>query len=387
MNSITNNRGGALMITLAIMAMLSVVAIMALDRSTTDVDLSYNQLHGDQAFYTAEAGIERALAVLENDRTWDSGFSNEPLGRGFYSVRVIDSSDIPALFDTVILRAHGVVDDGEANVEAWLVPEVYHPFEYALFGDTIVTMSNSSCTDSYNSDSGSYGSTLDHELATVGSNDSLILDNIASVGGDALSAIEGGLVIDNKALVRGDTATGVDPREVEIIDESEYDWARDNSVATTNITGDYFYDPDTYEFSVGVNGNVVLGGGVYYFSDFTVEQNGIVQVEPGADVIIYMTGDFVLRNSSSVNSDGVPSQLIIYSSGDNLTIGQSTDLTAAFYGPDATFTLDNYTDFFGSVVAETIDFRNNVCFHYDRSLSQIEKGETGKLIVVAWREL
>ena len=108
------------MITLAIMAMLSVVAIMALDRSTTDVDLSYNQLHGDQAFYTAEAGIERAITMLNEDRTWDEGFANEQLGRGHYTVKVTDIDDIPALMDTVVLRATGTVDGSSAEVEAWL---------------------------------------------------------------------------------------------------------------------------------------------------------------------------------------------------------------------------------------------------------------------------
>lgn len=375
------------MITLAIMAMLSVIAIMALDRSTTDVDLSYNQLHADQAFYTAEAGIERAIAVLNEDRTWDSGFANQPLGRGFYSVTVTDLDDIPALMDTVILHATGSVDGSNARIEAWLVPEKYHPFEYALFGDTIVTMSNSSCTDSYNSDSGSYGSTLGHELADVGSNDSLILDNIASIGGDAVSAIEGGVVIDNMAVVRGDTITGIEPVPVDIVDSSEFDWARENSIADTGITGGFTYDPETFVFNVGAKETAVLTSGVYYFSDILVEQNGVIEVQPGANVIIYMTGDFVLRNTSAVNTDGTPSQFIIFSTGDLLSLGQNTVLTAAFYGPNAEFIIDNYTDFYGSVVAETIDFRNNTCFHYDRALSAIEKGETGRYVVVAWREL
>ncbi|UCE25717.1 MAG: pilus assembly PilX N-terminal domain-containing protein [Candidatus Zixiibacteriota bacterium] len=375
------------MITLAIMAMLTVIAVMALNRSTTDVDLSYNQLHGDQAFYTAEAGIERALFVRQEDRSWDSGFVDEPLGRGFYSVKVIDSLTIPALFDTVIFRARGVIDQSEANIEAWVVPEKLHPFEWAMFGDTIVTMSNSSCTDSYNSDSGSYGSTLDHELATVGSNDSLLLDHIASVGGDAISAIEGGVVIDNQALVQGDTITGVEPRETDIIDVWEYTWAEENSIAETGISGNYDYDPTDFSLTVGALESAVLSSGVYYFSDITLEQNGSIELAPGAEVIIYMTGDLTLRNFSAFNSLGDPPQLLIYSSGSLLSLGNSTELTAAFYGPDAEFILDNYTDFFGSVVAGTIDFRNNVCFHYDRALTQIEKGETGKLIVVAWREL
>lgn len=387
MKLISNNRGGALMIALALMAMLSVVAIVALNRSNTDVDMSYNQLHGDQAFYTAEAGIERALAELDKDRNWNTGFANEPLGRGFYSVAVIDSSTILALDDTIILRATGNVDGSEAEIEAWLVPEYIYPWKFALWGDTILYMSNSACTDSWNSDSGTYGSTLDHTLASIGSNGELTIINIASVGGDAISAIEGGITIDNMAVVRGDTMTGVDPRDLEIVDSTEYVWAQDNSIAETGITGSYTYDPVTYSLDVGANEIAILSSGVYYFSDILVAQNGEIVLEPGAQVVIYMTGDLVLRNTTSINADGIPSQLLIFSTGDLLSIGNNTALTGCFYAPDAEFVFDNYCDFFGSVVAEFVDFRNNTCFHYDRSLAKIKKGETGKLLVVAWREL
>ncbi len=387
MMSLMNNRGGALIITLALMAMLTVVAIMALNRSTTDVELSYNQLHDEKAFYTAEAGIERARAILEDDRAWDSGFANEILGSGSYTVTVINSITVPALDDTILVRATGTYDGAETSVEAWLAPEMKHPFEFALFGDDHIAMANSACTDSYNSDSGSYGATLAHDGASVGSNGTLTLENIASIGGDAISAIADGITIDNMANVRGDTITGVDPQEIDIIPDEEYVWAEANSIASTGISGTYTYDPTDYSLDIGANDDVVLASGVYYFSDIILAQNGTISLEPGAEVIIYMTGDLVLENSSSVNLDGTPAQLIIYSSGDLLSLGQSTDLTAAFYGPDAAFTLENYTDFFGAVVANTIDFKNNVCFHYDRYLSELEKGETGSLLVVAWREI
>ncbi len=143
MNTITNNRGGALMITLALMAMLSIIAIMAVNRSNTDMDMSYNQLHDEKAFYTAEAGIERALAKLNDDRSWDSGYVDQEIGGGLYSVTVTDSNTIASLADTVILRATGSYDGAEAEIEAWLVPERYRPFEFALFGDTSVSMRNS----------------------------------------------------------------------------------------------------------------------------------------------------------------------------------------------------------------------------------------------------
>jgi len=249
-----------------------------------------------------------------------------------------------------------------------------------------VTMINSSCTDSYNSDSGSYGATLDYTLATVGSNGTLYLDNIAVVGGDAISAIEGGVIIDNKALVRGDTISGVDPFPIDDVPAAEFAEAELINSALDGMSGGYDYDTLTHELNVGALQTLVLESGTYYFSDINTEQNAVIELAPGAEVVIYMTGDLTIGNSSEVNPGGIPANLQIYSSGSLLSLGQNTELTAAFYGPDATFLLENYTDFYGSVIAEYILFRNNVCFHYDRKLAEIEKGETGDYVVVAWRE-
>ena len=64
---LTNQKGTAILIVLSLIAMLVAVGIMSVDRSTTDIELSYNQLHEDQSFYGAEAGIARARKELEGD--------------------------------------------------------------------------------------------------------------------------------------------------------------------------------------------------------------------------------------------------------------------------------------------------------------------------------
>ncbi|MCH9025132.1 MAG: hypothetical protein IH931_07340, partial [candidate division Zixibacteria bacterium] len=46
-----NQKGSAILIVLALIAMLTGVGIMSVDRATTDIDLAYNQLQEDRAFY------------------------------------------------------------------------------------------------------------------------------------------------------------------------------------------------------------------------------------------------------------------------------------------------------------------------------------------------
>ena len=65
-----NQKGSAILIVIALIGMLTGVGIMSVDRATTDIDLAYNQLQSDRAFYIAEAGLQRAIAELRNDDSW-----------------------------------------------------------------------------------------------------------------------------------------------------------------------------------------------------------------------------------------------------------------------------------------------------------------------------
>ena len=127
---IRNNKGSALLIALALMAMLTLAAITALDKSTTDMDMSYNRLHDDQAFYIAEAGAWRACAALAEDPDWRDGFARVPFNDGIYGVSVRDSDTEAALGDTVIVNSQAARDGAMATVEVSLVPAEFHPVSY-----------------------------------------------------------------------------------------------------------------------------------------------------------------------------------------------------------------------------------------------------------------
>ena len=101
--------GSALLITMALMVALTLLSIVAVERSTPDIDLSFNQLHGDKAFYVAEAGLRRGVVSLNEDELWRTGYVSQALGDGLYDVDVIDSSTVASLDDTIILRARGKV--------------------------------------------------------------------------------------------------------------------------------------------------------------------------------------------------------------------------------------------------------------------------------------
>ncbi|KAA3634258.1 MAG: hypothetical protein DWP97_07425 [Calditrichaeota bacterium] len=169
-NHLQSESGAALVITLTIMALLFMVALSSVDRSDTNVDMTFNQVHEEQAFYIAEAGAKRAFIQLNESNEWRDGYYGESYGEGTYTVTVLDSISEPALLDTIIINSIGKVDGAEAVIVLEAAPRIYNPFRYALYADELVDMRNSFETDSYNSDSGTYASTLLNTSGDVGSN-------------------------------------------------------------------------------------------------------------------------------------------------------------------------------------------------------------------------
>lgn len=381
---IRNNKGSALLIALALMAMLTLAAITALDKSATDMDMSYNRLHDDQAFYIAEAGAWRACAALDENPDWRDGFTTVPFNDGIYAVSVIDSTDNAALADTVIVNSQSVRDGAKATVEVTLVPAEYHPFLYALFGDSSVDMRNSALTDSYNSDSGTYAQTVLFEEGDVGSNGDIFIHNSSDLGGDVATSKEGSLSVHPGSTIAGDTTSRASRQEVPPVPDEVFAQAESSNNNATGISGTFTYNPTTYEFSS--TGTVTLESGVYYFSSIILKNNASLEVAPGAEVTIYVTGDIELKNSSQVNVDGSPASLQFYSQGD-IVLKNSGDIYATFYSPEGFGDLRNSGDFYGSIVAEDVLVHNSAGFHYDRRLSDIVNPGSRGMKVVAWREL
>lgn len=383
----SGERGGALIIALCVLLLLTIAAIMAVDTAQTDIELSFNNLNSSQAFYVAEAGVNRALAQLNDDNDWNTGYVEVEFERGTYWVAIVDSFVDSALFDTIIIQSTSHMEEAVANVWAWTVPEYERPFQWAVFSDLDISLGNNTCTDSYNSDSGSYAETVDTLGGDIASNGTITLDQIADVSGDLSSAVDGGIDIGINATVTGDTATNVPEHVLDPIPQEDFDWAESVSLAPIGFTGDYSYDPIDKSLDVGANETVVLSGGVYYFSSITLDNNAVLEVAEGENVIIYMTDSLVLNEASSLNAGNPPPSLAIFSSGGVYTLGQDTEISAAFYGPEAELLLENSCEVYGSILASQVDMENIACVHYDRALRDLRGGKTGEITMIAWREL
>ena len=387
-SNIRNEHGSAILITLLIIGLVSLLGMMAINSSVSETELSFNQLHSDEAFYIAQSGTRRAYTELVADYTWRSGFTDETMGDGAYSVSVIDSTSDSTLSDTVILRCTGEVDGSRSIVELWTSPRIINPFGFAMFAEAGIVFDKETCTDSFDSDSGTYATTRLDSLGDVGTNGTVSASKDVNFGGGIQVATDGGITLGPFCTINGDTTSTADSVELDIIPPEEFTWAETNSVAGTGMVGtNYTYDPLTKDLTMGLSGTLVLTSGVYFFDDITCGSDSRIELAPSAQVTIYTTGDIVMNQNSVFNSAGSASQLQVYSSGSTLQFDQGNLFQGAFYGPSAHIQYDQTTQVYGSLVGGTIKIDQGACFHYDRSLAKIERKIYDDMVMVAVREL
>lgn len=384
----TDESGSALLIALCLLMMLTAVALLAVDVSHTEMELSFNQIHQDQSFYVAEAGVKHAQGIKNADHDWDTGLQEVHFGQGSYSVTVHDSTTNPDLVDTVVLVSTGTVKGAQSVVEVTLVPEPFCPYHYGLFAYESVTIENAVSTDSWNSDSGSFDGTVSEEYGSIGSNGQITIENNPTIGGDVTTALPGGITITGSGKVLGDTSTTAPEQDFsDLVAPEMFEWAQDNNSAPGGISGSFSFNMGTKNLTLGGGQTATLSSGTYFLNDIRLAQSASLRLAPGAEVELYVTGDVELRNQASVNAGGAPAALKVFSLGSRFSMGQTSRFSGVVVAPNVDFDLNNNVDFYGSFIANRIRIRNNPSFHYDRSLADFSNGYTGEMIAVAWREL
>jgi len=109
------NTGLVFLMTIFVIALLSVAVMGILQMNTEEIQLMQNQVYAAQALAIAEAGLNDAFAEIRNRRNWDSGFSNKSFDGGRYTVEV--TGTLPNR--TIVSRgtsSQGFIAKLEANV-------------------------------------------------------------------------------------------------------------------------------------------------------------------------------------------------------------------------------------------------------------------------------
>lgn len=352
----------------------------------------------------ADAGLEKALYMM-NQKTLQKPWNDNllPMSVG----ELLPNCD--AVFTYKVIKDTGgdyvitsVGGSGQWCKTVRATLEIKSVFDHAILSkDRIVLMPGTTVTG-YNSDDIT-DTDIDVAIGTVSTESDRIpigpgtvidADVFVGVGGDP-----------NDVIGAGGTITGVkyalpfEPEFPRITAPPLPDMGTGilTDGATLTLTpadsGQYF----DIDISGGADGQVVIDGGtvvLHVTGDIQLGVSSEILVKSDASLILYIDGDIVSGNNSSIGYEGEPSRpkhLQIYATGDS---EQTFDLKAksswsgVVYAPDVDIQIKAKGDIYGSLVANNVEFKSGGTIHYDEALKRVSADETGIYFVVKrWSEL
>jgi len=395
---INSQSGFALIVVLAVILLVTALAMLSFNTSDTDRKIASNTLDNTRAYYAAEAGIIQSMAML-TDSLWRTGFDNAAVGNANYSVQVIDSSTPGrlALKDSIILRSTGIATgSSQSQIDVLMAPFRRPRFKWAVFGDTAVRTGGGCFVDSYNSDSGTYaaqaingpdskGNMYASNYGDVGSNYTIDLANNSIFHGNVSTPDT--VLYGLQTVIDGSVSNSAPTTILPPISSTEMNWAMSSSKAPggLTLTGTATYDAATKQLSIGNSGgNVTFSSGAYYFSSVSL-LGGSITIAPGADVTIYTDGTFDASAGTVVNSTLKATNMQIRSTGPSVSLSGGSFTYATIYAPTSAITISGNADAFGSFIGKSVKSTGGGRWHFDRALLNLNKGLLYRK--VAWKVL
>ena len=423
-----NEKGMVLPLGLMFLAIIAILGTTAVIVTTTDLKIGSNYRASEQAFYVAEAGIERAKLVLFqgsdnglNDEllgadatasTVDDGIlsfgSSVSFGDGNYSVVVTDNDDGDGdLFadsdGKVIVTSTGTAPNNAQKVIKATV-ELESLFSKAAFGCDEVQMSGGGVTDSFDSSLGSYasqavntdswGNTIALSNGDVGSNGDIKLTGGSAVNGDAtpgpgcsVSSSGGGGVTESTAPnSKIEDCTPLDLTSMMSTASSTND--NDTIPALTDKGKDPFKTSGSLDLHLSGGDNIKLSAGTagtvgtYYFTD--VSLGGGSTITTSGKVTIYVEGNYDISGGGVINSSDA-TDLTVYVSGTQAKLTGGSGTAGAIYAPNADVLVLGGGEINGSVLGKTVKNTGGSDFHYDEALGG--EGPYLSAKITSWHEV
>jgi len=171
-------------------------------------------------------------------------------------------------------------------------------------------------------------------------------------------------------------------------------------VLTTDDSGVYSDFIIGTQSDIQISGNVVIyvTGGLYDIAEFSMDNGSSLQILPDSSLTLILGNTtFEMINNTIQNDTLIPSNLLILGTDQftpvstdsfNMYWNNNVDTYAAIYTPRARVKYEPNTDLYGALVSFSLDIKNNVDFHYDEALKDIDwlKGGIPYYIITSWQE-
>jgi len=422
-----NEKGFVLPVGLMFLAIISILGATAVTITTTDLKIGRNYKTSVQAFYNAEAGVQYAIAKMEdglangislptaigNSVSFTSYSQTMPAGFSFVISNILMTGPDAFTFDSTG-SGHG---NSQSVIEASFEREVASAINYAAFGDEKVDAKNSGITLSYDSSSPdptknnpsdpSFQST---QKADIGSNDWLVTHNGSVIDGSGVfgEQSDGSPTVDDihhKSVFTGTAGVNagrVDPDPLGInsggiYDPSTYSANNDNDLSP-DVVGTTMIDTKNSD-TVTLYGKP--GGVNYYFTSINLKKDVVLTINASAGPVnIFLEGSLDTHNEATINvidslgNPGKPTDFTIFSNArsdstppERIDFKHNSEFRGLVYAPLAHVDMKNGSAVYGAIWANTVDIKNSGTLYYDMALQNKYANITNNLSLLSWKEV
>jgi type II secretory pathway pseudopilin PulG len=400
-----NRKGVALILACIVVVVMIILGGATLSRSVSENTIAQNNLEAAQAFWAAEAGIQRTLYSINTDDwtgwNWDpdnpaTRTINQNIGGNAFQVTATDvGTNEPKA------TSSGTMGAVARNIGVEFKTKIDPKFTCAAFGDVEVVMSGNGETDSYDSSLGAYGGlnvNVNGDVATNGTAlGAISLSGNATVNGDVGTGPGGTIELSGNAGYTGEPSDNID-RDLDSVEipadlnglGSGGNYNVSGNQSSTISGGDYKYS----SINVQGNGTLYIDGEVRIYvtggSSFSITGNGKVILNEGASLELYVDGTCNIAGNGVVNDTDLPENFLLYSTysegGNGVQIAGNGDLIGAVYAPDCRVQVSGNGDVFGALVGDEVHIPGNGDVHYDEALLNLED-EQPEYVIKIWRDL
>jgi hypothetical protein len=410
------NQGSALPLALVAIALLLIMGSTLLSMGLNNRIFSTRTARDITARCAADAGLTRALYEMNQKlkvKPWND--TTLPLGKE------ISLTDCDATYSYIVTGnlagGYNVTSIGSSGNSTRMVRATLGLkgiFDHAILTKETLVLKPDTIIDGYNSKDLTKKK-IEVDIGSQSTSDSsVVLNNNVIVQGDVVVGIGGNTetaVKDLGAAVTGDkrAATIKDPLP-QVIAPSLEDKEKSLDVKGTTLTLTAA-DSGTYS---GINleqiavldkkkiidtlpailevseGDVEL----HITGDIQLGNSCEIVVKEGASLTIYADADIHCRNGSGINTEAPPEEaatLQLYATGEGkqyFDVKAKSEWTGVIYAPNADVDLYAKGDAYGSIVADTFEFKAGGNFHYDEALREnvTVEDEGVTFAVTRWNE-
>ncbi len=418
--------GSALVVTLLFLTVLMLLASALIFFTQGEMKSGAAYKRSQQAFYVASAGVQKAVAWFNDtsvynpytpstaydrttlpvkfsnqdvvlagqggssvypDGTVSSSFSGQLANQsltadtnssGVYAVNASLRRYIPVTFinpTTFISTPSGVerwsINSigywgsvanplGMARVTATIENSGDALMDRALWGIDSVDLTGTTFVDSYDPALGPYGVGGNVGYGgSVGTNGVLSAGGTTTVNGDLLYGPGGSYSGGSNVTVTGSIIQAQEPHVFEPVPTITAGSGNLNYSGGTPTLG-----PGTYG-GIRLVGSAVLEltGGTYYIDSLDIGGGALLKVT--ARTTLFVKNDINAGGNGILNTTGIPDNLMIFCSGDDVKLSGTSDFYGSVYAPNASLDITGTTNLFGAYVGLTVKNNGTANIHFD----------------------